>query len=298
MPVSSKYSKIAAAQQAEKTKTAAGEGDGVRYNLKNTTDKNVVSIKQQIENVAQELNAADPVARKTVFNIFGSMNIKQKRAWAEAEALKYGNRVDRQEYGSIEVSRTSKVSIPADGENVRQQFSLKAPVEEKNLLALHNLTEKNLLGRQRTPSFNPRPPRGGRPPFQGDHGGSGYHFNPRPPRGGRRHVSASVRGDVTFQSTPPARGATAKLDEMEAYYNISIHAPREGGDAISRNKSTKAAYFNPRPPRGGRRNSSKNIAVVSLFQSTPPARGATWTLELPPSEVSISIHAPREGGDT
>lgn len=162
MPVSSKYSKIAAAQQAEKTKTAAGEGDGVRYNLKNTTDKNVVSIKQQIENVAQELNAADPVARKTVFNIFGSMNIKQKRAWAEAEALKYGNRVDRQEYGSIEVNRTSKVSIPADGENVRQQFSLKAPVEEKNLLALHNLTEKNLLGRQRTPSFNPRPPRGGR----------------------------------------------------------------------------------------------------------------------------------------
>ena len=81
MPLPSKYSKIAAAQQAEKTKTAAGEGDGVRYNLKNTTDKNVVSIKQQIENVAQELNAADPVARKTVFNIFGNMNIKQKRAW-------------------------------------------------------------------------------------------------------------------------------------------------------------------------------------------------------------------------
>ena len=80
---------------------------------------------------------------------------------AEAEALKYGNRVDRQEYGSIEVSRTSKVSIPADGENVRQQFSLKAPVEEKNLLALHNLTEKNLLGRQHTPNFSPRPPRGG-----------------------------------------------------------------------------------------------------------------------------------------
>ena len=91
----------AAARQAEKAKTAAGEGDGVRYNLKNTTDKNVVSIKQQIANAAQELNAAEPVVRKTVFNIFSSMNIKQKRAWAEAEALKYGNRVDRQEYGSI-----------------------------------------------------------------------------------------------------------------------------------------------------------------------------------------------------
>lgn len=40
----------------------------------------------------------------------------------------------------------SDTSIPADGENVKPQFSLKAPVEEtKNLLALHNLTEKNLL---------------------------------------------------------------------------------------------------------------------------------------------------------
>ena len=116
----SKYSKIAAAQQAEKTKTAAGEGDGVRYNLKNTTDKNVVSIKQQIANAAQELNAADPVVRKTVFNIFSSMNIKQKRAWAEAEALKYGNRVDRQGYGSIEVSRKDVNSalnyLQSDGE--------------------------------------------------------------------------------------------------------------------------------------------------------------------------------------
>lgn len=110
----------AAKRQAEKTKTSAGEGDGVRYSLKNTTDKNVVSIKQQIANAAQELNAADPVVRKTVFNIFSSMNIKQKRAWAEAEALKYGNRVDRQGYGLIEVSRKDVNSalnyLQSDGE--------------------------------------------------------------------------------------------------------------------------------------------------------------------------------------
>ena len=40
----------------------------------------------------------------------------------------------------------SGTSILTNGENVKPQFSLKAPVEEtKNLLALHNLTEKNLL---------------------------------------------------------------------------------------------------------------------------------------------------------
>ena len=249
------------------------------------------------------------------------MNTKQKRAWAEAEALKYGNRVDRQEYGSIEVSRkdvnsalnylqsdgeiaafaalphvlkrgkeiyreadhkgrgystvtfaglveindtrgnmavvvretsknhydmhrivmpdgsaftfaektnaetgstaaksskdaltqptasTSKVSIPADGENVKRQFSLKAPVDEtKNLLALHNLTEKNLLGRQRTPNFNPRPREG---------------------------------GDLCNCGKP-------------RLHLISIHAPREGGDSFIWLSSVLVCYFNPRPPRGGR----------------------------------------------
>lgn len=40
----------------------------------------------------------------------------------------------------------SGISILTDGENVKPKFSMKAPVEEtKNLLALHNLTEKNLL---------------------------------------------------------------------------------------------------------------------------------------------------------
>lgn len=250
----------AAERQAEKTKTAAGEGDGVKYSLKNTSDKTVVSIKQQIANASKTLNDTEPVVQKNVSEIFSEMNIKQKRAWAETEALKYGNRVDRQGYGEIEVSRkdvnsalnylqsdgeiaafaalpyvlkrgkeiyreadhkgrgystvtfaapvvingvrgnmavvvretsknhydmhrivmpdgsaftfaektnaetgptaatsstdaltqptasTSKNSILTDGENVKPKFSLKAPVEEtKNLLALHNLTEKNLL---------------------------------------------------------------------------------------------------------------------------------------------------------
>ena len=275
MPVSSKYSKIAAAQQAEKTKTAAGEGDGVRYNLKNTTDKNVVSIKQQIENVAQELNAADPVARKTVFNIFGSMNIKQKRAWAEAEALKYGNRVDRQEYGSIEVSRTSKVSIPADGENVRQQFSLKAPVEEKNLLALHNLTEKNLLGRQRTPSFNPRPPARGATAEERQEIMTCAISIHAPARGATLHLGDFVDEDI-FQSTPREGGDdyTALLFVVPMDFNPR---PREGGDCrgVPADK-TAILYFNPRPPRGGRPHGDRRKVVLS----------------------GISIHAPREGGDT
>ena len=58
---------------------------------------------------------------------------------------------------------------------------------------------------------------------------------------------------MTFQSTPPARGATfaGRADE---------------------------------PPEP--------------FQSTPPARGATMDKELFVQNIKISIHAPREGGDS
>ena len=34
--------------------------------------------------------------------------------------------------------------------------------------------------------------------------------------------------------------------------DISIHAPREGGDAVVQMDIIIIGYFNPRPPRGGR----------------------------------------------
>ena len=37
---------------------------------------------------------------------------------------------------------------------------------------------------------------------------------------------------------------------------------------------------------------------VWAFQSTPPARGATLLMKLALYGIIISIHAPREGGDT
>ena len=57
--------------------------------------------------------------------------------------------------------------------------------------------------------------------------------------------------------------------------NISIHAPREGGDVHSNHIGDLLLNFNPRPPRGGRRHTQHSEAQRQLFQSTPPARGAT-----------------------
>ena len=101
--------------------------------------------------------------------------------------------------------------------------------------------------------FNPRPPRGGRPLRQMTHP-SKIYFNPRPPRGGRHPVQFSE-----YPCCP-----------------ISIHAPREGGDCCTSGCCTRTIDFNPRPPRGGRRRSCLRLLSRSwIFQSTPPARGAT-----------------------
>ena len=77
-----------------------------------------------------------------------------------------------------------------------------------------------------------------------------------------------------FQSTPPARGATKGAKERTIYVNISIHTPREGGDAHTFLLS---------------------VSMV-VFQSTPPARGATLSLVLyGVFPIDFNPHPPRGG---
>ena len=105
--------------------------------------------------------------------------------------------------------------------------------------------------------------------------------------------------------------------------NISIHAPREGGDfhILPRAGAKSLGDFNPRPPRGGRRaspqaeDSDQSISIhapreggdvrvpccVSLapynFNPRPPRGGRRGVMWEPTKVAQISIHAPREGGD-
>ena len=57
---------------------------------------------------------------------------------------------------------------------------------------------------------------------------------------------------------------------------ISIHAPRTGSDERDTLKQQ----------------------LADAFQSTLPARGATWLRNPTKQERTISIHAPRTGSDT
>ena len=125
----------------------------------------------------------------------------------------------------------------------------------------------------------------------------------------------------TFQSTLPARGATA-VEVGEGYQAIiSIHAPRTGSDRSRQPSEIRKRKISIHAPRtGSDRSWHTKILDRTPFQSTLPARGATISVERegrrennfnPRSphgerpgrlvdimaDVIISIHAPRTGSD-
>ena len=140
-----------------------------------------------------------------------------------------------------------------------------------------------------------------------------------PPRGGRRFPALHTPGKTLFQSTPPARGATVAIPISRRPHRfqstppargatlagfapcvcvvISIHAPREGGDSGERVRHAGSVYFNPRPPRGGRRLAPSPASAPKRFQSTPPPRGGRPRISfIIEARRRISIHAPPRGG--
>ena len=80
---------------------------------------------------------------------------------------------------------------------------------------------------------------------------------------------------------------------------ISIHAPREGGDGNYSIAIICIRIFQSTPPaRGATDLHRRGDAAEGGFQSTPPARGATFNTTNNNKGNAISIHAPREGGDS
>ena len=131
--------------------------------------------------------------------------------------------------------------------------------------------------RRSTPAtgFNPRTPRGVRRGISPSRARRTECFNPRTPRGVRRAQGAGASIACRFQSTHPARGATA----------ATAHRPPPHG------------RFNPRTPRGVRPTERSRHDAIQPFQSTHPARGATLRGRQAYIRAGVSIHAPRAGCD-
>ena len=121
--------------------------------------------------------------------------------------------------------------------------------------------------------FNPRPPRGGRRVEQ-THSISIQHFNPRPPRGGRLRRGRLSWSAFDFNPRPPRGGRLRLQLSLRGLLLISIHAPREGGDSAGSMRSRHRV----------------------VFQSTPPARGATMPVQAVQGEVLHFNPRPPRGG--
>ena len=94
-------------------------------------------------------------------------------------------------------------------------------------------------------------------------------------RGVTRFPQACAIASASFNPRPPRGGRLFLFLICFLMSIVSIHAPRAGGDLQVR----------------GRRLQD------GLFQSTPPARGATNDRQGRGSGSRVSIHAPRAGGD-
>ena len=73
--------------------------------------------------------------------------------------------------------------------------------------------------------------------------------------------------------------------------------PARGGDLLYGKIRHLNQDFNPRPPRGGRRLNSLAFCGLSSISIHAPREGGDRGHSAMQSEIVISIHAPREGGD-
>ena len=170
-----------------------------------------------------------------------------------------------------------------------------------------------------TSNFNPRSPRGERRISCIYWMQSSTFQSTLPSRGATfvRMVSASRR---LFQSTLPSRGATGKQYDGYTATQFQSTLPSRGATQVGPFLFAERRNFNPRSPRGERRNNDRVYPCRPLFQSTLPSRGATQNLEPPrivdcnfnprsprgerriPTALDrlkclISIHAPLAGSD-
>ena len=122
--------------------------------------------------------------------------------------------------------------------------------------------------------FNPRFPRGKRRYCRCRACGA-RDFNPRFPRGKRPTIKSTAPPASLFQSTLPAGEATYSKQGCSKGYGISIHASRGGSDVPAFPPCLVTYDFNPRFPRGKRPDFLPHCKSLYLFQSTLPAGEAT-----------------------
>ena len=174
---------------------------------------------------------------------------------------------------------------------------------------------------RRLPKISIHAPRTGSDDAQPACGGQRHDFNPRSPHGERQALGINMSVANLFQSTLPARGATTfplayprrirdfnpRSPHGERPFvflirrirqRISIHAPRTGSDANIHNFCPFFSTFQSTlPARGATYRQLKTIYQQRDFNPRSPHGERPTPAIIAPAAEDISIHAPRTGSD-
>ena len=132
--------------------------------------------------------------------------------------------------------------------------------------------------------FYPRPPRGGRPFFNG-FGIPGYLISIHALREeGDTLDGGMVAVRLIFLSTPSARRATDTHSGLGQRGTYFYPRPPRGGRRKKGDKLCWISYFYPRPPRGGRRVLPATAARAAYFYPRPPRGGRPQLLLTEPHD--------------
>ncbi len=102
---------------------------------------------------------------------------------------------------------------------------------------------------------------------------------------------------IRYFNPRPRMGGDPAFIILSLEQAISIHAPRMGGDSCIESMGFLLSAFQSTPPAWGATRTLLVLPTGCGFQSTPPAWGATTSRKRSSSSCKISIHAPRMGGD-
>ena len=152
-------------------------------------------------------------------------------------------------------------------------FNPRSPHGERHLALIHSDREKLI---------SIHAPRTGSDSSWGSICAATGHFNPRSPHGERPTPKGGRQIFLAFQSTLPARGATALANPQRSGEDISIHAPRTGSDRYHSTLRVNPIYFNPRSPHGERLFTIPFIALTSDFNPRSPHGERRPTLSFRP----------------
>ena len=144
-------------------------------------------------------------------------------------------------------------------------------------------------------NFNPRSPRGGATETALDTSKLSCNFNPRSPRGERPSILPTSGDHAQISIHAPREGSDEPPPpNPRRQSTISIHAPREGSDSIYSSFSSARVISIHAPREGSDLGHERGHPYQGGFQSTLPARGATWAMnEATHTKVDFNPRSPR-----